>query len=64
MARPDHPAIVAGAGAGFVLAGAALLLQELGLLVTSWSLLLPLILVTIGLIVAVSGAAGAHRERT
>jgi hypothetical protein len=64
MARPDHPAIVAGAGTGFLLAGLALLTQELGLLVPSWSLHLPLILVSVGVITAVSGVVGAHRERT
>jgi cytochrome c oxidase subunit IV len=48
----------------FVLAGIALLLQELDLLALRWSLILPLIVITAGLVVVFSGLVGAHRSRT
>lgn len=63
MARPDHPAIVAGSGTGFVLIGLGLFLQEVDLLSPGWSVLLPVIAIVVGIIVAASGAIGAHRGR-
>jgi hypothetical protein len=63
MNAPEHPAPVLGAGVGFLLAGTALLLQELGLLVVRWSAVLPAIVITVGVVTLFAGAAGAHRSR-
>lgn len=63
MSAPEHPAPVLGAAAGFVLAGLALLLQELDLLVLRWSTVLPVIVITIGVVTLLAGAVGAHRAR-
>ena len=52
----QHVAALAG-GLTFILLGAALLLQELGLLVVGWGLLLPLLLVLVGLSTVASGLA-------
>ena len=57
-------ASAAGFGVAFVLTGVALLLQELGVLTLTWSLVLPLIVMAAGLVVLVSGLLGAHRSRT
>ena len=62
--RDSGPAAAVGFGVGFLLAGIALLLQELGMLTLSWSLVLPLIVITAGLVVVLSGLIGAHRART
>ena len=56
-------AVAAGFGAGFLLAGAVLLLQELGLLTMRWSLVLPLIVTIVGVVVVFSGIIGAHHAR-
>lgn len=63
MSAPEHPAPVLGAAVGFLLAGLALLLQELGVLVLRWSTVLPSIVITIGVVTLVAGAVGAHRSR-
>jgi hypothetical protein len=56
-------AAAAGFGVGFLLAGTALLLQELDLLTLRWSFVLPLIVITAGVAVVLSGLVGAHRSR-
>ncbi|MBW0119266.1 hypothetical protein [Pseudonocardia abyssalis] len=63
MSAPDHPAPVLGAAAGFLLAGLALFLQELDLLSLRWSMVLPSIVITTGLVTLFAGAVGAHRSR-
>jgi hypothetical protein len=50
-----------GFGLGYGLAGTALLLQELDVLALRWSFVLPLILLTVGLVVLVSALVDAHR---
>lgn len=55
-------AAAAGFGVAFLLAGIALLLQELDLLALRWSFVLPLIVITAGLVVVFSGLIGAHRS--
>lgn len=63
MNRADHgAATAAGFGVAYLLAGTALLLQELDLLTLNWSYLLPLILLTVGATVLISGLLGAHRS--
>lgn len=57
------PATAAGFGIGFLLAGTALLLQEWDLLTLRWSYLLPLVVAAVGLVVLITGLAGAHRSR-
>ena len=57
-------AAAAGFGVAFVFAGIALPLQELDLLALRWSLILPLIVITAGLVVVFSGLVGAHHSRT
>lgn len=47
----------------YVLAGVALLLQELGLLVLRWSVVAPMILLAVGSVLVVTGTVGAHRAR-
>jgi uncharacterized membrane protein YraQ (UPF0718 family) len=56
------PAATAGAGLGFLLAGVALLLQEMGMVDISWGLVLPAILITVGVVTALTGLAGAARS--
>ncbi len=56
-------AAAAGFGVGFLLSGSALLLQELDLLTLRWSFVLPLIVITVGVSVVLSGVVGAHRSR-
>lgn len=51
-----------GFGVGFLLAGMALLLQELDMFSLRWTFVLPVILATVGLVVLASGLIGAHRE--
>lgn len=63
MSAPEHVAPVLGAGLGFLLAGVSLLLQELGLLALRWSTVLPAILVAVGVVTVVAGAAGARSRR-
>lgn len=64
MSRRDSgAATAAGFGVAFLLAGIALLLQELGILTLSWSLVLPLIVIVAGCAVVLSGLVGAHRAR-
>jgi hypothetical protein len=63
VSAPEHPAPVLGAAVGFLLAGLALLLQELDLLVLRWSTVLPAIVITIGTVTLLAGAVGAHRSR-
>lgn len=61
MTAPEHlPAAVVG-GIGFVAAGALLLLQELDLLLLDWTVLLPALLITLGVITLVTGLLAAHR---
>ena len=63
MNRAEHGAASAvGFGVAYLLAGTALLLQELDLLTLNWSYLLPLILITVGAAVLISGLLGAHRS--
>jgi len=62
MNRANHGAATAlGFGVAYLLAGSALLLQELDLLTLNWSYLLPLILITVGAAVLLSGLLGVHR---
>ena len=62
MNSANHGASSAlGFGVAYLLAGTALLLQELDLLTLNWSYLLPLILITVGAAVLISGLLGAHR---
>ena len=56
-------AAAAGFGVAFLLVGCALLLQELDLLTLRWSFGLPLIVITAGVAVVLSGLVGAHRSR-
>jgi cyanate permease len=61
----DRTAAASGAfalGLGYLLAGAALLLQELDRLTLRWTYLLPLILLTVGVVVLVTGLRSAHRS--
>lgn len=60
MDRDRGGAAAAGFGAAFVLAGVALLLQELGMVELRWSLVLPLIVIGAGVVVVVSGLIGVH----
>ena len=53
--------IVLGIGLLFLLTGAALLMQELDVLTLRWSYLLPIIVVTAGLAILISGVLLAHR---
>jgi len=63
MNRADHGAASAlGFGVAYLLAGTALLLQELDVLTLNWSYLLPLILITVGAAVLISGLLGARRS--
>ncbi len=60
-------AVAVAAGVAYVLAGAALLLQELGVVVLSWAVVLPLLLVAAGIALLVtagtsSGGSGSARE--
>jgi len=64
VSAPEHPAPVLGAAIGFLLAGLALLLQELDLLFLRWSSVLPAIVITIGIVILSAGAVGAHRSRS
>lgn len=48
-------------GLGYLLAGGALLLQELDLLTLRWTYVLPLILLTVGVVLLGSGLLSAHR---
>jgi len=50
-----------GAGVLFVLAGTALLLQELDLVALRWNYLLPIIVVAVGVAVLFSALWQAHR---
>lgn len=56
-------AAAAGFGVAFVLAGTALLLQELDMFTLRWSFVLPLIVIAAGVAVVFSGLMGAHRSR-
>lgn len=56
-------AAAAGFGVAFVLAGTALLLQELDMFTLRWSFVLPLIVIAAGVAVIFSGLMGAHRSR-
>jgi len=63
MNSANHGAATAlGFGIAYLLAGTALLLQELDLLTLNWSYLLPLILITVGAAVLISGFLGARRS--
>ncbi|HEY7814604.1 MAG TPA: hypothetical protein VIC62_15275 [Nakamurella sp.] len=53
--------VALGFGLFFVLAGIALLLQELELLVLRWTYVLPAMVVTVGVALLMSGIAQAHR---
>jgi hypothetical protein len=65
MNRRTHgTATTLGYGLLFVLAGSALLLQELDRLTIRWTFVLPLILTAVGAAVLISGLAGAHHSRT
>jgi hypothetical protein len=58
-------AVTVAAGVGYVLAGVALLLQELGVVALSWAVVLPLLLVATGtalLATAVSGSGPGSRR--
>lgn len=48
-------------GLGYLLAGGALLLQELDLLTLRWTYVLPLILLIVGVVLLGSGLLSAHR---
>jgi cytochrome c oxidase subunit IV len=61
--RGPVSAAAVGFGAAYLLAGTALLLQELGLLALRWSLVSPLLLLAVGLVVVVMGFTGAHGSR-
>jgi membrane-bound ClpP family serine protease len=61
--RGAGAAVAAGCGVGFLLAGVALLLQEMDMLTLRWSLVLPLVVATAGLVVLLTGLTGAHRTR-
>jgi ABC-type spermidine/putrescine transport system permease subunit II len=50
-----------GFGIAFLLAGIALLLQELGMVSLRWSFVLPAIVAAVGLAVLLTGIFGAHR---
>ncbi|HEY5879462.1 MAG TPA: hypothetical protein VIU11_11155 [Nakamurella sp.] len=62
MSSHDTGAPVAlGFGLFFVLAGIALVLQELELLVLRWTYVLPAIVMAVGLALLMSGITQAHR---
>jgi|GEM_PF-3355377 len=64
MTRHRPGAVAAlGFGLGFLLAGVALLLQELDLLAMRWTYVLPIILLIVGAVILLSGFVGAHRDR-
>lgn len=54
--------VAAAAGIGFLLAGIILLLQELGVVAVSWSVVVPLLLVVAG--AALVATAGRGRTDT
>ena len=56
-------AAAATLGCFFVLAGLALLLQQLGLLMLRWSVVLPGLLLAVGLTVMASGLVASRRDR-
>ena len=59
MNSTNHGAATAlGFGIAYLLAGTALLLRELDLLTLNWSYPLPLILITVGAAVLLSGLLG------
>lgn len=63
MARTGPgPVATLGFGVGYLLAAVALLLQELDLLTLQWSIVLPVILMSVGVIVVASAFIGAHRS--
>ena len=63
MRRDDRGSAAAlGYGLAFLLAGSALLLQELDLLTLSWTYVLPLILLIVGAVVLLSGFVQARRD--
>ncbi len=51
-------AVAVAAGVAYVLAGTALLLQELGVVALSWAVVLPLLLVAAGIALLVSARPG------
>ena len=58
----DHGRVAAfGFGTGYLLTGAALLLQEAGVLTMRWSFVLPAILLAVGFALLASALLGAHR---
>lgn len=61
MSRDAGAPLALGAGVLFVLTGAALLLQELGVLALRWTYVLPIIVVAVGAAVLLSGVLMAHR---
>lgn len=56
-----HPTVAAAFGLAFALLGAALLLQEMGLLALRWSVVVPLVMLAVGVLLLFSGLVGAHR---
>jgi hypothetical protein len=60
--RHRSSAAALGYGLAFLLAGAALLLQELELLTLRWTYVLPLILLIVGAAVLLSGFVQARRD--
>jgi len=52
-----------GFGVGFTLAGVLLLLQQLALPDARWPFVLPLVLVSVGVLALIAGLAGIHRLR-
>ncbi|HSK57846.1 MAG TPA: hypothetical protein VK935_02215 [Actinomycetospora sp.] len=57
-------AVAAAAGVGYVLAGVALLLQELGVVALSWAVVLPLLLVAMGTaLLATAGSSSGPGSR-
>jgi len=64
MNSANHGAATAlGFGIAHLLAGTALLLQELDLLTLNWSYLLPLILIPVGAASCSRGSSGNGRRR-
>lgn len=55
-----HTAVAAAAGIGYLIAGVALLLQELGMATVPWSLVVPLVLLAAGIALLVTARPGGE----
>lgn len=62
MSSREHRAPTVAAALTFLLAGGALLLQELDALSVGWGVVLPLVLVVVGVVTVAAGLADAHRH--